>query len=197
MWFAINMHLSNPKVGHKIDKMFGHHEWANQPFMRLSGRAREQAFLDYFVGHIQAKYVLPFRIMFSPEDRIRGKEHRTKYYILHFSNHVKAALLMKEVMWPLGDEEGTFVYSASSQQRLFSRQPSAAELRHRLLKTFQGRAISFEQIRMETWDWPFLEKHYRKVLKDLESQGIIRIQRRETKRSGLKGKDLVIFPEKA
>jgi len=194
MWFAINMHLNNPKVSHKIDEMFGHHEWANQPFMHGHGREREQAFLDYFIGHIQAKYVLPFQIMFSPEDRIRGKGRRTKYYIIHFSNHVKAALLMKEVMWPLGDEEGTFVYSAASQLRLFSQQPSEIELTHRLLETFQGRAISFDQIRMETWNWPFLEKHYRKALKNMESQGIIKIQRRESKRSGLKGKDLVIFP---
>jgi len=197
MWYALNMHLSNPKVRPNMNEIFGHSNWAAQPFMTMSRRKREQDFLNYFTAQIQSRYVLSFRVLFDPRDRIPGKEHRTKYYLLHFSNHVKAALLMKDIMWRLGDEEGTFAYSATGQQRLFSLWPGEEELKDALQDTFAGQAISFASIIKQTWYWPYLEKHYRKVLKEMESQGIIKIQRRESKRSGLKGKDLVIFPGSA
>lgn len=197
MWYLLNMHLNNPKMRSNINEMFGRSDWVHQPFMREHRYQRERAFLNYFAAQIQAPHVLSFRILFDPRDRIPGKEHRTKYYLMHFSNHVKAALLMRNVMWHLGDEEGTFAYSATGRQRLFSLRPGEEELKEALQDTFAGQSISFASIIEQTWYWPYLEKHYRKVLKEMESQGIIKIQRRESKRSGLKGKDLVIFPEKA
>jgi len=36
---------------------------------------------------------------------------------------------MKEVMWPLGDEEGTFDYSGESQGVLISETPTEQELK--------------------------------------------------------------------
>src|SRR5258708_23799882 len=64
----------------------------------------------------------PFKLRYDVEDT-RGGD-RTKYYLLHVSNHVKAVLLMKEVMWPLGDEEGTFDYSGESNGILISSTPT-------------------------------------------------------------------------
>jgi hypothetical protein len=58
---------------------------------------------------------------FDKEDRVYGE--RTKYYLLHASNHVRAVMLMKEIMWPLGDEDGTFDFSGESQGVLISRVP--------------------------------------------------------------------------
>ena len=197
MWYALNMHLNNPKVKKAINAMFGHEDWCNQAFMSSHGWGREQKFLEYFSGQLQAEYILPFRILFSPEDRVPGGEHRTKYYIPHLSNHIKAVLLMKEVMWRLGDEEGTFAYSATCQQRLFSERPAEEELRSALLETFAKQTISFQAIREQTWHWPYIEKHYRKVIKLLEERGKVTVLRVESKRLGIRGRDLITFPDNA
>ena len=111
---------------------FGNNQWRSQPFMSQKGSARENNFLEYFISGLHAKYVLPFRIGFDPEDKMKGE--RTKYYLLHASNNSRAVLLMKEVMWPLGDEDGTFDFSVESQGVLISRTPQLDELRGILLR---------------------------------------------------------------
>jgi three-Cys-motif partner protein len=191
MWYRINMDLSNPLVQENVDSLFGDAEWRNQQFMSQKSSNRENSFLEYFSSKLKAKYVLPFRIGYDPEDKIKGE--RTKYYLLHVSNHPRAALLMKEVMWPLGDEDGTFDFSGESQGVLISRTPQAEELRRILLSGFAGREIAFDDIREQTWSLPFIEKHYREVIQQLRSQGIVAVMPVSSKRDGLRGKDLVKF----
>ncbi|MGB9754712.1 three-Cys-motif partner protein TcmP [Roseiflexus castenholzii] len=195
MWYAINMHLSNPKTEETIPRMFGDKdkEWKQQPFMSQSARDRETGFVDYFLGRLDAKFKLRFRIRFSLEDKVRGGDDRTKYSLVHLSNHAKAALLMKEVMYPLGDELGPFDYSATAPQRLFSETPTVEELIQRLRENFAGQKVTFDELREKTWDWPFIEKHYREAVKTLEGKGEVRIERIESKKTGLKGKDRMTF----
>jgi hypothetical protein len=161
--------------------------------MGQSGNAREVGFLNYFVSKLAAKYVLPFRIGYDPEDRVRGE--RTKYYLLHASNHPSAVLLMKEVMWPLGDEDGTFDFSGESQGVLISSTPRVDELQEILLKEFAGKELGFDMIREQTWELPFVEKHYREVLQKLRAKGTINVTPISSKKSGLRRKDLIRFPE--
>jgi len=193
MWYRINMDLGNPAVQEHVDRLFGDQDWRRQPFMEQSGLAREDAFLEYFVSRLDAKYVLRFRIGFDPEDKMRGE--RTKYYLLHASTHPRAALLMKEVMWPLGDEDGTFDFSGESQGVLITRAPEIGQLREILLRGFSGREIRFDGIREETWSLPFIEKHYRDAIQRLRSDGIVTVTPVTSKKSGLRGKDMVRFPK--
>jgi three-Cys-motif partner protein len=191
MWYRINMDLSNPAVQINVDRLFGNQVWRNQPFMKEKGIVRETKFLDYFCSHLGAKFALPFRIGYDPEDRVRGE--RTKYYLLHVSNHASAVLLMKEVMWPLGDEDGTFDFSAESQGILISRTPQSEELRAILLQEFSGKELPFDEIRARTWRLPFVEKHYREVLQHCRAEGIVRVTPVSSKTRGLRGRDLVRF----
>ncbi len=193
MWYRINMDLSNPSVQINVDRLFGDQDWRKQPFMGMKSIARENGFLDYFISRLRATYVLPFRIGYDPEDKIRGE--RTKYYLLHASNHPSAVLLMKEVMWPLGDEDGTFDFSGESQGVLISRTPQANELRQILLRTFAGNKLTFDNIREKTWKLPFVEKHYREVIQQLRGEGVVKVTPVSSKKSGLKERDLVRFPE--
>jgi three-Cys-motif partner protein len=195
MWYRINMDLSNPAVQTNVDRLFGDQEWRRQPFMGQRSAARENSFLEYFVSKLKAKYVLPFRIGYDPEDKIRGE--RTKYYLLHASNHPSAVLLMKEVMWPLGDEDGTFDFSGESQGVLISRTPQADELRQILLQEFAGTDLSFDEIRNRTWKLPFVEKHYREVIQKLRAEGMVTVIPVTSKKTGLKGRDLVRFPKRS
>jgi hypothetical protein len=185
------MDLGNSAVQHLVDELFGDDEWRSQPFMGEAGFAREEHFLDYFCSRLQGMFVLPFRIGFDPEDAVHGD--RTKYYLLHVSNHPKAALLMKEVMWPLGGGDGTFDFSANAQGVLISKTPREEELEQILLREFSGRAVPFEKVRKETWKLPSVETHYRSVLKRLERDGKLIVKRITSKKTGLSGQDVVRF----
>lgn len=191
MWYQINRDLANPMVQPRIDQLFGHNDWRTEPFMRLKGTAREHAFVDYFSSNLNAKYVLPFRIGFDPEDNIKGE--RTKYYLLHASNHPRAALLMKEVMYPLGDEAGTFRFAADQRVPLISNTPDISELRIAVTTFFSGRELSFDEIREQTWQLPFVEKHYREVIQKLRTEGVVNVIPVSSKRGGISRKDLVRF----
>ncbi len=193
MWYRINMDLSNPAVQGNVDHLLGDQDWRQQPFMGQKGIARENGFVDYFISRLRAKYVLQFRIGYDPEDRVKGE--RTKYYLLHANNHPSAVLLMKEVMWPLGDEDGTFDFSGESQGVLISRTPQTNELRQILLREFAGKKLAFDDIREHTWNLPFVEKHYREVIQKLRAEGIVTVTPVSSKKSGLQKSDLVGFPE--
>lgn len=191
MFWRINMDIANPKEHDRVDKMFGTTDWRNQPFLNKHGQEREEEFLSYFCQQIEAKYKLTFKIRFDQEDNV--PQNRTKYYLIHASNHPKALLLMKEVMWPLGDEEGLYQYSGTLQQSLLPNTPQEEELRNSLLQEFAGKEMSFDGIREATWKWPFIEKHYRSVIKALEGDGLVRITRISSKKMGLKEEDRIHF----
>jgi three-Cys-motif partner protein len=190
MWFRINMDLGNPAAEARLDELFGDNDWRSQQFIHLRVSAREKAFIDYFTSRLACRFVLPFKIRYDPEDSQGG--NRTKYYLLHASNHVKAALLMKEVMWPLGDEEGTFDYSGESQGILISQTPTLTELQEILLRNFSGQELTFDEIRERTWKLPFIEKHYRAVCAALEGKELS-ITRITSKRTGIKRDDRIRF----
>ncbi len=190
MWFQINRDLNNPKVESRLDHLFGNKEWRGQSFIAMRGLEREKAFISYFISMLGSKYVLPFKVRYDVEDTQSGR--RTKYYLLHASNHPKAARLMKEVMWPLGDEAGTFAYSGGRQEFLISETPTEQELEDKLLLRFHGREITFDQLLEETWDLRFIGKHYRAVLKRMEGKEI-RIVRVTSARTGIRGADRIRF----
>ena len=192
MFYRINMDVSNPKVQHHVDTMFGDRAWRTQDFMSATSGQRETGFLGYFLSRIDARYKLRFRIRFDPEDGVSGD--RTKYYLIHASNHPRAVLLMKDVMWALGDEDGTFEYGAEERGILFSRSPSLDGLRAVLLREYAGRDVGFDRLREETWDLPYSEKQYREVLRQLERERLVSIRPVTSKTArGLGGKDLVSF----
>lgn len=194
MWYRINMDMNNDAVAHHVTELFGDENWREQPFMHHHGTRREEGFLQYFCERLSAEYVRPFRIRYDAhEDRVSG--NRTKYYLIHASNSLKAVLLMKDVMWPLGDEEGTFDFSGNSQGVLISKTPQLDELEEILVREFAGRQIAFDDILGKTWSLPFIAKHYRSVLQQLRSTGVVEVTPVTSKEKGLAGRDLIRFPK--
>jgi len=63
-----------------------------------------------------------------------------------------------------------------------------------LLRELAGKELAFDAIREQTWRLPFVEKHYREVLQKLRAEGIVFVTPVSSKKSGLKGRDLVRFP---
>lgn len=186
MWYQINMDLGNTLMWESLDKLFGHTDWRLQPFLKLEGKARERGFLDYFITQVGPSYrAVWIPLPFSREDGPLAGTTRTKYYLVHFSTHPKAAMLMKECMLPVRDG-----LQDPLQLRLLT---PAQELRDDLLAGFKGKEMAFDELVLETLAWPFLPKVYREVLRNLEGEGLVRITRVDSKKSGLKGRDRVWF----
>jgi len=194
MYYRINMDAGNSVKVHLVDQMFDDNSWRSKSFLNKEAVNREKGFIDYFCSKIDCKYVLPFRVRYGVEDPHPGS--RTKYYLIHASNHPSAALLMKQIMWPLGDEEGIFDYSGIKMGTLFSRTPQEDELKRFLLKHYLGKTIGFDDLRIETLELPFIEKHYRAVLKDMEKDGAVAIRRVSSKVRGIKERDQITFHSK-
>jgi three-Cys-motif partner protein len=193
MWWRINMDIANPVVQPRLDTLFGDREWRSQEFVKESGDIRRDHFLAYFLSRLSARFTLPFTILYDAvEDRVRGE--RVKYYLIHGSNSGKAALLMKDIMYKLGDEQGTFGYSGTPQAMLISETPPEEELVDELLRRFAGQEIAFDDIRENTYRLPFIEKHYRSVLQQLRKNGKVQVTPVTSKTDrGLSGRDLVCF----
>jgi hypothetical protein len=106
--------------------------------------------------------------------------------------------VMKSVMYKAG-QTMPFAYlgpdERPGQLRLFSADgENVRALQKELPDRFAGRTLSFDQILEESWDLPYLEKHYRAALKELRSQGIITVTPVTSKTSrGLQGKDHACF----
>lgn len=210
MWYALNMHLNNPNVERNITRLFGHDQWKAQPFMGLSGDAREAAFLDYFVKEMGASYAVPFPVNFSPEDRGGSMSRRTKFYLVHFSSHRLAARLMKEVMFSESDKVGAIGYAGAAGLKATTKEvqgrfdldvgdpepdgPDVEQLGRELLQRYAGQERTFETVYVDTLTWPYAEKHYRGELQRLEKVGVVSVTRVESKKSGLKGRDRIRFP---
>ena len=192
MWYAINRNLDNPVTQESINKMFGHERWKNESFMSMHGEEREKSFLDYVVSEIGAEFALPFRIRFGPDDKIKG--NRTKYYLIHFSNHPRAMLIMKDIMYGFGDEKGTFNYSASKQRLLFSTTPQVDELIEQLKIKYggTGKRISFLDLQIETYKLMFTTKQYADAIKRMEGTEV-EIERIKSKKTGIAEEDIIIF----
>lgn len=186
--------LDHPSSHHTLTSLFGTDKW--QQFANLPFKKRSIALLNLYIDQLHSeagvKFVIPFRVR---EDIAR----RDLYYLIHATNHFRGLQKMKWVMYKAG-QTMPFAYlgpdERPGQLRLFSRdEENVQELQRELPDHFAGRTLSFDQILEESWDWPYLEKHYRAALKELRSQGIITVTPVTSKTSrGLQGKDGVCFP---
>jgi three-Cys-motif partner protein len=198
MWFRISMDLANPDRTEHLDYLFGHDKWREQRFNQLSGPARETAFVEYFEQEVNAPYRLHQAMPYSPEDKVGIRDTQTKYYLVHFSSHPSAANAMKPVMKRA--EKALARLRGTAEQMPFDfadpRKESIAELKSALCDQFgTGKQLSFGDLLDDTANMRNVEPEFRKALKELELEGKIKIDRRESKRDGLNHGDVITFDQ--
>jgi three-Cys-motif partner protein len=194
MWYRINMDRSGSPSSERLNKLFGHEEWRGAGLEGVNPQAREQAFIRYFEQQVGTPFHIPFPMTYSPEDNVTAPEKRTKYYLIHFSNHVKAPLVMKEVLYKARGKIQKLHSPASQMSLGFNyRDPRLDELKSILLNTFQAQVISVLKIREKTANEPYVETEYRQVLKEFEKENRVSVERRQSKRDGLADGDIIRF----
>jgi len=196
MWYRISMDLGNADRFEHFNYMFGHERWINQSFMRLTGRKREGSFLEYFEQEVGAPYRAHFPMPYSPEDRVAAPDKRRKFYLVHFSSHPRAATAMKAVMHR-AEKNIEQLYGSLNQSSFGFAKPGTlrvAELTRILCATFHARQqVTFRELLDRTANLPYFEPEYRQALKQLEDEGKVQIDRRESKRTGLTDGDIIRF----
>mgnify|MGYP001288037598 CR=1 FL=1 len=196
MWFRISMDLGNPDRIEHLDRLFGHRQWNKQTFNQMTGVAREEAFVDYFEQEVSAPFCVRRAMPYSPEDRVSFPDKRTKYYLLHFSSHPRAANAMKPVMRRA--EKSLTQLRGPTQQLPFEfadpHKAGLADLKGALCGRFDsGTQLTFRDILDRTANLPNVEPEYRRALKELEFERKVEIDRRESKRDGLNYGDIITF----
>lgn len=186
-----------PELEETFNSLFGTGRWKD---ILATSQKPEVALIDLYRQQIhdvaKAKYSYPFRVCTS-------EKVQTLYYLLHVTNNYKGHSIMKQIMFNQS-ALGNFAYlgpqdvAARSQMRFFEIN-SIEELKDYLLKRFVGREISYDRIQEEVCDpWysepPYVDKHYREALRQLETEQKIKVNRISSKTSrGLGGADRVAF----
>lgn len=186
-----------PELEDILNKLFGTDKWRN---ILTSSYRRELALINLYREQLHeaanVKYSWPFRVCTS-------KRVQTLYYLLHATNNFKGHSIMKHIMFNQS-AEGNFAYlgpqdiTVRTQTRLFDIN-SIQDLKQYLLDRFKGKSVSYEDIQVQVctpWytEPPYIDKHYREVLKELEKEGKIKIDRITSRtQRGLSGRDVITF----
>jgi spore photoproduct lyase len=191
----INRFLNLPHVEKHLNNLYPTSEW-KEIYKIKDWQERDKKLLDLYLKSLQevagVKYVFPFRVCMD-------EKYHTLYYLIYATNHFLGFKIMKNIMYNQGTP-GKFAWLGPKdsfyrrQQKLFDE--DIPSLKDYLLKRFSGQTKTFDEILEETYqDTRFIEKHYRKALKELENEGKIKIERVSSKGSGLKENDRITFPK--
>ena len=174
----IHRSQDDPSKRNTIDAVFGSSDWRSP-----SAQALAEEYQD------RLRSIAADLLVCSYPVRHEQTGHDSFYHLVHASHRLRAFITMKEVMWKRSP--GSDLGFAGSQHRMFAETESLFDvpayfLSTDLAATFAGRAISFEEVR------EFVERHTRHTaaharaaVKELETQGAVKITRPPTTRGHL------------
>ena len=180
----------NPDWEDFYSDIFGDTKW--KAFGELPINELEIAMRTKYLKSLEeiAEFAIPFTVIF-------GDRNKTAYDLIHMSRHSKAMIVMKEIMYRSGTA-GTYKFWGKSEANrpLFSSEPDLRELENSLSIYYRDKGpINFGQLQIDFYKLPYIEKHYRKVIKEMEKseQPKVGVIREKSKRNGLVDGDYVIF----
>ncbi len=192
----IRRFLTLEKLEEIFNRLFGNDKWKEvlrtEDNQDLELRDLYRKNLHEIAG---LKYSWSFRVC-TPEKLL------TLYYLIHATNNFKGHSIMKQVMHKQS-AVGNFAYlgpedvSERSQIKLFDIN-NIEDLKKYLLNRFKGNVKTYDGIQEEVckpWNEepPYVDKHYRKALKELESEKKVIIEHVSSKKTGLEGNDKITF----
>jgi len=190
--------IEHPQLRDTFNVLFGIEEWKEA----IQQSSREKALIELYRKQLHetagVKYSLCFRV--SESEKLK-----TLYYLIHATNNFKGHSIMKSIMFNQS-AHGSFAYLGPkdiperAQTRLFDIH-DIEQLKKYLLEKFKGETITYDEIQEKVchpWysEPPFIDKHFRQALKELEGKDKIKIERIKSRTArGLGGNDKVSFPQ--
>jgi len=190
--------IEHPQLRETFTELFGTEEWRNV----ISLPDREKALMELYRKKLhevaKVEFTWPFRVC-------SAEKVQTLYYLLHATNNFKGHSIMKGIMFNQSSL-GSFAYlgpkdiSERSQIRLFDVH-DIGELKKYLLERFKDETLTYDKVQEKVchpWysEPPYIDKHFRQALKELEKERKVKINRITSKTAkGLSGKDRILFPK--
>jgi len=198
----IDAGISNVMVKEHMDALFGE-ERAEQLRERVKGAKpalRQEMVLEELSNaliEMGGKFVLPFRF--------KNDEGRMTHHLVFVSKDFKGYEVMKEIMAKESSTKdqgvASFAYSPADESMplLFELQRPLDDLARMLPDAFAGKSLSMREIYCEhSVGRPYLSRHYKNVLGELEAEGKISVSDPEGKtrrKNSFADRLLVTFPD--
>jgi three-Cys-motif partner protein len=197
----INAGLSNPLVSEHLDALFGE-ERASELRTKIDGATvatRQDLILQELTNalvEMGAKFVLPFRF--------KSESGRLTHHLIFVSKHFKGYEVMKDIMHreSTAADQGvaSFAYSPADRTMplLFELSRPIDDLKDMLLASYKGMSISVKDIYTQhSVGRPYILKHYKTVLIELEKENIVTVVDPEGKKrsTGFPDRLTVSFPK--
>lgn len=192
----INAGISNPKVPHHIEALFGVGiEVLRSSLLGLTPIQREEKIIEMLSKSFeringQSAYVLPFRFCRAPGSR----GSRTSHYLIFLSKHPLGYKIMKSIMCSAGgtdcDGVGTFEFIPVNNPQLSllsGYNQTLEQLKDDLYNKYRGKMETVVKIfDQHNYGTPFVLTNYKEALRQLESEKKVRCNPAErVKRKGI------------
>ena len=152
-------------IANTLDSIFGGHDWRS--LLQHDRDGRVEGCIELFRTIAGAKWATPIRML--------GKNHETRYFLLHLTNHDAGRELMKECIWKVCPEGGfcARISDDPNQQFMITPEPDLSPLREWIVDKLKEEPARWqdliEKIRQELWR----TSHLNQVVRDLRKEGII------------------------
>lgn len=191
MFDFLNRGISVSTIDKKqLTSFFGTNKW--EEAKKLSGKERETFLVDLYKKSLKettsAKYVFAFRLCYPNKDQ-------TYYYLIHATNHIDGISLMKSSFASVSNGRIEYLGKRNNEMTLFDLDHyKRYELTKLLKEMFPGEILSFTKI-LESIieDTAALEKDLRSTIKEMEKKGEVLVNRIESAKTGIKGRDEITF----
>jgi len=173
-----------------LNEFMGSDGWKRS--IGLTGFEKEDLVISTFRNNLKkhASFVWPYKVHSSVANR-------TLYYLVHVSNHIKAAKTLRGCFTAVNHGRIEYLGRVKDQLRIFDLDNfKEEELKDFLIDTFKSKTISYDDLFGCILDMtPFDEPIYRTTLKNMEKSGLVTIMRitSDPKRKGLSGLDRITF----
>jgi three-Cys-motif partner protein len=210
---SINRALSNDRVKERVDALFGPERAERLRHVVKGMRSDEreevliEAFIEAVIADLGCKYVIPY--VFEKADK-----DRTSHYLIFISKHDLGFNIMKEIMYKESQDKtqgiAKFGYvrqvSAEKTPLLHLMNTPLSDFGRQLCADYAGRSLSRKALREDYDKFDprnlFVDRNWRDVLSELETEGKITCVPPRNERKVQKGEvtfsknTVVTFPQK-
>ena len=165
MWRYLNLAIHNPQPGQheKLNLMFGDDSWRS--LLEIPSADRCDAALEIVRKKLNAKYMWAVRMY--------GDRNELKYALVHFANHEKGFLKMKDAVWSAAPD-GVFEFwqkDDPNQETLVVAEPPLAPIERILRDQFGSEAFRLHDGYKFIDPTIYRQTHYHQVVKNLIKEG--------------------------
>lgn len=170
IWRELDMEISHGLAGRHgavevLDEVFAGREWRERIVSSDFDQRAEQC-AELITEKVGARWATTLRMI--------GENRRTRYLLLHLTNHDAGRRLMKDCMWSVCPAaHGGFYAGKSNQQLLIESEPDFTPLRRWVLGEIDKGPVRWRTLHEKVLSEIWREKHVNKVVSALRKKKLI------------------------